>query len=409
MDRTAALILVLACAAARADEASDVDVHGGTRVFVQPTSGDALLILTPAVAGSAAVRDWLRVDVNWVADIVTGATPRTYGKAIDVVTSATSFTEVRNVFGGGAEAKLGALALDVGYSYGRESDYRSHQIRAGARLDLFEHNTVVAVGWAHDFDSVCDVAQSTLPLLQRQPLDRSAGCFASTPGLTEQSLAVDGIEASIAQTLTPRLVLALAGSYAHLDGFQSSPYRRVSLDGGLLQVQESHPRLRDRGALGVRLRRAMPWGASLGIDVRGYRDSWGITSLTGELLWDQPLGATSPWRFAARARGYVQTGAFFYRDAGSADSYEKAGPVGQYFTADQELAPLADLVLGARFIYGMHRASDDRIWGLFDTGDVTLSADWMKTFALTPDPPNFARTQGWATAVVVGFSLALRR
>jgi hypothetical protein len=34
--------------------------------------------------------------------------------------------------------------------------------------------------------------------------------------------------------------------------------------------------------------------------------------------------------------------------------------------------------------------------------------NWVRIFALTPDPPNVARTQGWASAIVLGLSASGR-
>jgi hypothetical protein len=381
------------------------EAHGSLRVFAQPASSDWLLVLTPTVTGKVTARKWLTFDVDWSADVVTGATPRTYGSP-DVVTAATQFTEVRNSIGAGAAATVGPATITAGYAYGTENDYRSHLIRAGVTLDLAHHDTTIAADYSHAFDSVCDLDQPGVPLTLRQPLDTSRGCFAGVAGLTEESLNIDSLEATLTQTLSKRLIGALSGTYQHFDGFQSNPYRRVRLFGGLEQAQESHPRLRDRGAITARLRRAFGALAStLGADVRLYRDSWGVQSITGELSWEQPFHIASPaWRYQARARGYVQSGASFYRDVGYADSYERVGPAGNYFTADQELAPLADLVVGTSFVHVSSYAADRRRWRMFTDVEWNLGLDYVKIFALTPEPPNAARTRGFASALVLSIS-----
>jgi hypothetical protein len=380
------------------------EAHGALQIFVQPAPSTALLVVTPLVNGAVNALPWLRLDVRWTADVVTGATPRTYGPA-DVVSAATRFTEVRHALGAGAEARAGAATVSAGYDYGFENDYRTHLVRGRVALDLLSHNFIVAANYSHSWSSICDLAQPGVSVLERQPLDSSRGCFGSTPTLTEESLNVDTAELSLTQTLTPSLVGALVGSYQHLDGFQSNPYRRVWLDGGRFQAQESHPRRRDRAALTERLRWAVEsLRATLGADLRLYRDTWDVQSLTVEVEWEQPLGPRAPhWRWAGRTRGYVQSRAAFYRDAGESASYDRAGPVGSYFTADQELAPLADLLVGGRFSYA--RSSVTRSWRMFTDVAATLSLDWIKIFALSSDPPNAARTQGVASAIVVGASL----
>jgi hypothetical protein len=399
------LIVLLLCAPALADEHGET--HGTLQLYVQPAPSDWLLVFTPLVSGRVLVRPWLRLDVHWTADVVTGATPRTYGPP-DVVTAATRFSEVRNALGAGAEARVGPATLSAAYDYGIERDYRTHLVRGGVAFDLLRHNFVVAAQYSHSWSSVCDLAQAKVPVLERQPLDTSRGCFADTPTLTEESLDVDTAELSLTQTFTPKLIGALIGSYQHLDGFQSNPYRRVWLDGGRYQAQESHPHLRDRGALTGRLRYAVEsLRATAGVDLRLYRDSWGVQSLTLEIDWDQPLGSRAPhWRYGARARGYLQSRAAFYRDAGEANSYDRAGPVGNYFTADQELAPLADLLVGGRFSYASSSAR--RRWRMFTDVEASLSLDWIKIFALSPQPPNVARTESVASALVLAASAAGR-
>ncbi|HEX6835771.1 MAG TPA: DUF3570 domain-containing protein, partial [Polyangia bacterium] len=273
--------------AARAQERGEA--HGSLRVFAQPAPSDWLLVITPSVTGNVHATRWLSFDVDWTADVVTGATPRVYGSP-DVVSGATMMTEVRNVIGAGAAATVGPATLRAGYAYGTENDYRSHLLRAGFTLDLANHNTTIVGDYSHGFDRVCDLAQPGVPLTRRQPLDTANGCFSGIAALTEEPLGIDDLEVTLTQTLTRTTLVALAGSYQHLDGFQSNPYREVRLDGGVLQAQESHPRLRDRGAVTARVRWAVgKLAATLGGDVRLYRDTWGVQSLTGEAMWDAPF------------------------------------------------------------------------------------------------------------------------
>jgi len=223
-----AFVVVAGIAAGSADaRAQDRgEAHGSLRIFAQPASSDWLLVMTPTVTGKVTARPWLTFDVDWSADVVTGATPRTYGSP-DVVSAATQMTEVRNSIGAGAAATVGPATLRAGYGYGAENDYRSHSLRAGLTLDLANHDTTIVADYSHGFDRVCDLFQPGVAVTRRQPLDTSQGCFSGTPALTDERLDIDDLEVTLTQTLTARLVGAIGGSWQHLDGFQSNPYRRV--------------------------------------------------------------------------------------------------------------------------------------------------------------------------------------
>jgi len=109
--------VALAAASAHAQESERGEAHGSLRVFTQPVSPDWLVVITPAVTGKVRARKWLAFDVDWTADIVSGATPRTYGSP-DVVSSATQFSEFRNVIGAGAAATVsGILYVITNYGY----------------------------------------------------------------------------------------------------------------------------------------------------------------------------------------------------------------------------------------------------------------------------------------------------
>jgi hypothetical protein len=373
----------------------------GVALYTQPAPGAALVVISPSVSADVAPTKWLTLDLHWLADVVTGATPRTYGPA-DVVSAATSFYETRNVIGAGAEFTVGPAAIDVGYTYGIESDYRSHLLRAGLKLDLFHHNTVLALDYSHSFDTICDLAQAGVPLLSRRPLDSSRACFTDNAQLTTESLGIDTLEASWVQTLSRKWIASLVGSYQHLSGFQSNPYRSVRLSSGQFLAQESHPMVRDRGSITARVRYAIErTRGSLGFDLRLYRDTWAVQALTAEASYEQPLRRAGNWRFGVHARGYVQSGAFFFRDASAADSYDRAGPVGQFWTADQALAPLADVTAGGRFMW-TSPARERRYWRAFRELHATLSLDYTKIIALTPDPPNALRAHYWIGSLLAG-------
>ncbi|HEY7958129.1 MAG TPA: DUF3570 domain-containing protein [Polyangia bacterium] len=399
---TVALTIAIALPRFAGAEPHPGEVRAGVDVFAEPASGLSLTVVTPSVNGKVDLRRWLTAYVDWTADVVSGATPRTYG-AVDAISSATAFSEVRNQVGAAVEARTGPFSLRAGYHFSIENDYRSHQLALDGRIDLLQHDTIIDVRWAHDFDSVCDLDNRGLSVLQRQPLSNSVGCFAGHAGLTEEPLGVDAVEVSLTQTLTPRLIGVLTGYSEHLAGFQSNPYRRVALLGDAILAQESDPGVRDRGAVGVKLRYAATARGALGADVRLYRDTWDIESLTAQLSWDQLL-LGERLRLQARARYYQQSQAFFFRDAGSAGSYEKTGPVGAYFTGDRELSPFSDLLIGGALYYRARPLPGRRLGRMFHALDVGAHLTLMKFFSFAITPPDAPRMSGVIDALTAGLS-----
>jgi hypothetical protein len=391
--------VILGSTCALADEHGDA--RAGVQLFVEPAAAERLIVVTPSAAARAAIVPWLSVALDWNADVVSGATHRTYGSSPDAVSGATQFSDVRNSVAARVEAKTGPFTFGAGYRFGIENDYRSHVLSASAKVEWNKKNSALEASYAHNFDSVCDLDNHGLPSLLRQPLPVSNGCFSNAPGIVSEPLSIDGLEVSFTQIFTARLIGQVVAAWEHLDGFQSNPYRRVSLDGGTILAQESHPLVRDRGALGLRGRYAFPKvRGALGLDLRLYRDTWAIQSFTVEAGWEQHLGQR--FLLKLRARYYQQSGAFFYRDAGATDSYDHSGPVGAYFTGDREMAPLADLLIGARFttLFGK--------LGPLTSLEGSLRIDLVDVFALTPAPPNADRTTGVVDALVGGLSIAGR-
>jgi Protein of unknown function (DUF3570) len=403
----AALLLAGGASVARAQERTyRIDVSGA--YFVEPAARETLHVFHPQVTALLDLAKWFSLSMGYDADVVSGATPRTYGTPMDAITSATKFSDVRHAFHGGVEVRIGPTAVDASYTYAFENDYRSHELDVSARVDLWGKNTTFRLDYSHNFDSVCDADNRGAMPLERRPLTTSTGCFnPKTPGILSESLAIDSYAASWTQVLTPILLSEVSVGYQVLDGFQSNPYRRVRLFSGTVEAQESEPLLRQRIAIQARLRVALrKLHAAIGASGRVYWDTWGIKSGTAELAWEQYVIPQVLVRL--RGRFYQQGRALFYRDAGEALSYDAVGPVGQYFTGDRELSPFRDYLVGLKLSY--LRTADERgkIWRAFEALDLNAKADLISYQALTPHPPNEARSNSLFGAMLFQLSLSLR-
>ncbi len=387
---------------ARAEDAINLDAT----YFLEPAGQQRLQVIHPQATAAVDLGRPVSLSVGYDADIVTGATPRTYAK-LDAMSGATSFSDIRHAFHGALSYRTGAVTLDAGYAYAFEKDYRSHVVDVGARVDLLNHNTTFALGYSHNFDSVCDADNRGLAPLQRNSLASSDKCFTGATGLTEEALAIDSYQASWTQVVTPRLLFQVVGGLEVLDGFQSNPYRRVRLFDGAAEAQESEPTLRQRMSLTGRARLAIPaLRAALAAMGRFYWDTWGIRSGTAELEADVHL--TERMLIRVRGRFYQQGRAIFYRDAGEPLSYESVGPVGQYFTGDRELSPFRDVLFGAKIAYVKSAGSDGRLLHLFSDLDLHAKFDIIHYWPLTPDPPNLARSESFIGALIVQAGVTAR-
>ncbi len=397
----------LVCGVASRARAED-RVDASMSYFVEPASGQTLHVFHPQVNAAVDFHRSIGMVVGYDADVVSGATPRLYGQPVDVVSSATKFSDIRHAFHGGLVGRIGPTTLSAGYTYAFENDYRSHAIDASAAVDLWGKNTTFRLDYAHNFDSVCNADNRGANPLERQPLETSQGCFnPTTKVIVSEPLAIDSYAASWTQVWSPIVLSELAVGFQVLDGFQSNPYRLVSLFQGTVQAQESEPLLRQRFTVQARVRVALrKLRAAVGATGRAYWDSWGIKSGTAEVTWEQYMAPQ--WLLRLRGRFYQQGRAVFYRDAGETLSYDAVGPVGQYFTGDRELSPFRDYSGGIKISY--LKAADERgkVWRYFEALDVNAKLDLIKYDAITPHPPNEARSNAVISAMIAQLSATLR-
>ncbi len=405
---TIAATLALASGIARAEDHVDFSLG----YFLEPAAKQQLNVVHPAFDAHVDLgHPAISLNLGYNADIVTGATPRTYAKPtskLDAVSAATHFSDTRHAIHGGLEVRVGPTQLSAGYTFGIENDYRSHSIDAAAQVDLWGKNTTFKLGYSHNFDSVCNVDNSGASPLERQALATSKGCFdKKTMGLTADSLAIDSYAVSWTQVLSPIVLSDLSVGLQVVDGFQSNPYRLVRLFNGTVEAQESEPLLRQRLAIQGRLRIAIKRAkAAIGAVGRFYDDTWGVVSGTAELSWEQYIIPQLLLRL--RGRFYQQSRATFYRDAGETRSYDAVGPVGQYFTGDRELSPFRDYLGGLKISYLKNADEKGKIGKVLESIDVSLKFDLIHYEKLTPDPPNSERSNVFIGALILQAGLILR-
>lgn len=363
-----ALCLALPLGAARAD--GEVTTTATTTLYREAGGPLEMTVVTPSVDIAGTIRDRVRITAGWEADVVSGASVAVVdapGAGLDAITSATRLDDFRNT----AHASLGFLGevtrLDVGYTYGTESDYRSHGFEIAGRSELFERNTVLTLSYARGFDQVCSLSQpDAQEPVDRQRLPSSDGCFGGADRVS-LDLALHTFQGAWMQAWSQYFTTQLTLTSQVLHGFQSNPYRAVWL--GRAAAQEHHPDDRVRYAAGLAMRLWVSGlHGALQPSVRLYRDTWDVASVTAELGYEQTIPAGV--RLRARGRYYVQRGALFY-----SDDYAFA-PAGQYFTGDRELSPMSSWLIGGRAEWIVPPGEDGEI-GFLSALSLVGKADYL--------------------------------
>ena len=357
---------LLAAASARAQVAQVDTAH---TLYLESPTRTNMTVYTPGVDVSVSPAEWVTIKGGYEADIVSGASVAVkagsayaaVNPGADVVTTASVY-DLRHSPRGSLTLRKDEVSYTAQYNYGTENDYKSHSIFVAARTEAYEHNTQLELSYARNFDLVCDRVQAVNdPAPRFRALEDSTGCFTgSDPLRTRHRLSIDGLQASWTQSWTPTFATQLAYTAQLLDGFQSNPYRSVILGQGL-KAQEHHPQDRARQALAARANLYVrPVKLAIRIGARIYRDTWGVTSGTGDVEVERYL--FEGFRLAARARYYQQTGASFWSDDYTGGD-PPLGPKGQYWTGDRELSPFSSLSLGGRLTYAI-TPSKGRVLGL---------------------------------------------
>jgi uncharacterized protein DUF3570 len=359
LKRLALLLLVLGLPA-RTDAGVEAASH--LTLFREPsTNGGSVQVIHPQTDVSATLGQTASITAGYEVDLVSGATPAVYGAAQpDAVSGATRFSDQRQQARGGVAIETPLIGLGANYSYGWERDYRSHTLSISARGDFLERNFTLGLAYTRNFDTVCDENNLAVQSpLDRQPLTSADHCFhADQPDVTTHSVAVHTFEPSLVWVATPRLLLTAGGTVQVVDGFQSSPYRRVAVGSEGRTPQEHVPDLRQRFAGFARGRLALPeLRAAASVLGRVYRDTWDLRAATAEAEVSKYLGPSII--LGARGRYHRQSGVIFFRFA---EQYRTLGPVGQYWTGDRELAPLDTLLGGLKLTYLRRPEREKRGW-----------------------------------------------
>ena len=295
---------------------------------------------------SVLVRKQVAKDVsvvgNYYVDYVSSA-------SIDVVTTASPYTEEREQYSVGVDYLRGNTMMSANYISSVESDFDATTYAFSVSQDMFGDLTTLTLSYAYGDDIV---GMSTDPTFREENKRQQYGV-------------------GITQILTRNLITALNFETVTDEGFLNNPYRSVRYADpnsarGFSFEPELYPRTRTSNAIGLRARYFLPYRAAVEGEYRFFTDTWDITGHTASLTYVHPMG---PWTFEIKGRYHDQTGAHFYRDL-----FSRAQAT-NFRGRDKELSPLTSYTLKLKASYKF--IDENRGWGFLKKGTVSASIDML--------------------------------
>ena len=279
---------------------------------------------------------------NYYVDMVSSA-------SIDVITTASPYTEERTQWSLGMDYLRGNTTMSVGYTSSEESDYDAATYNFSVSQDMFGDLTTLTLSYALGDDIV-----------------RKSGDDTFEKFLDKQVYGV-----GLTQILTKNLISTVNFETMTDEGYMNNPYRSVryfdSTDAlGYKYEEELYPNTRTSNALGIRARYFLPYRAAIEGEYRYFIDTWDIEGHTASLTYIHPW---KDFTFTGKFRYHDQTGAHFYNDL-----FSRAQAT-NFRGRDKELSPLTSYTFKLKAAYTF--LNENQSWGFIKKGSVTASIDML--------------------------------
>lgn len=311
-------------------------------VMYHAYEGDGLEVSGPSVLVRKGYKDKVSVWANYYVDMITSA-------SIDVVTTASKYTEERKEKSLGVDYLTGKTSMGLSYTNSEESDYSANSVRFGISQDFFGDLTTLGISYARGWDTV-----------------RRNGDDTFEEDAKRQVYRVD-----LTQILTKNMLVNLNYEGVSDEGFLNNPYRQVRyLDSnaarGFSFQSELYPNTRTSAATAIRGMYYLPYRASLKAEFRVYTDTWGIDAWNAEVGYVHPLkdGLTIDLKY----RYYSQSGADFYSDLYSRPDEQN------FLARDKELSTFTTHTVGL----GMSYEFKPTWLPFFKKGEANLYYDYIR-------------------------------
>jgi hypothetical protein len=305
--------------------------------------GGGVEIDGPSVLVRKKIGKSVSVVGNYYVDMVSSA-------SIDVITTASPYTEERTQWSLGMDYLRGNTTMRVNYVSSDESDYDAETVSFSVSQDMFGDLTTLTLGYALGDDLV---RRSDDPSFERT--------------LDKQTYSI-----GVTQILTKNLISTLNFETVTDEGYLNNPYRSVRYADlgsalGYSFEPELYPNTRTSNALGLRARYYLPYRAAIEGEYRFFTDTWDIEGHTAALTYIHPWG---DFTFTGKFRYHTQTGAHFYSDLFSRSEATN------FRGRDKELSSLQSYTFKLKAAYEILN-DDGNDWGFIKKAKVTASVDLL--------------------------------
>ncbi len=279
---------------------------------------------------------------NYYVDRVSSA-------SIDVVTTASPYSEERTQYSLGMNYLHDRWILDFGLTTSDENDFTADTLSIGISQDFFGDLTTVSLGYSLGQDEVGRRGDSVF----------------------SDSIERQNYRVGVTQIVTKNLLLGVSIETITDEGFLNNPYRSVRYADpgsaiGFSYEPEVYPRTRTSEAAAIRWRYHLPYRAALHGEYRRYGDTWDIAADTYEFGYSHPLD--SGWILEGKLRFYSQNRADFYSDLFPRSQYQN------FLARDKELSTFSSQTLHLGVSYEIVRGG----WKFVERGSVNVSYDHIE-------------------------------
>lgn len=276
--------------------------------------GGGVSIDGPALMLRKKASDSISVSAYYYVDTVSGA-------SIDVIATASAYTEKRNEARLGIDYLAGDSILSVNYAQSDEDDYNAKSMSFGIAHDTFGGMTTLSMEAGLGNDEVSRNGDASFSAKVKR--------YSYKLGWS--------------QILARSWISALNLQLDQDEGFLNNPYRSVRFRDlnqplGFGYQSEVYPNTRNAVALALVNKVYLPYRAAVTLNLRHYQDSWQIRAFDAELEYVHPL--SQDWTLEAKVRFYRQNQAEFYQDLFDYKDQQN------YMARDKELSKFTNLTLG---------------------------------------------------------------